>query len=114
MADLTSRYQRFYAITSDQYGVDPIKDRLIPLIMKITDYTIHEITQDERAAPDWISTREYGTDELWWVIMAYNGICSYRDLVEGKSLRIPAMTQVIGVVTENTLRPNTTPRVVTI
>lgn len=114
MADINSRYQRFYSITSDNLGIDPLKDRLIKQLMRIANYDIHEILQDERAAPDLISLRRYGTDEFWWHILAYNGICSYRDIVEGKSLRIPAMTEIIGIVTENTLRPNLQSRVVTI
>lgn len=114
MADLTSRYQRFFAITSDKYGVDPLRDKLIPEIMKIKGYTNHQITQDERCAPDLISLRVYNTDEFWWCWMAYNGICHYRDIVEGKNIRMPSLTEIISVVTQHALRPNNTKRVITI
>ena len=114
MADLTSRYQRFFAITSDRFGVDPLRDKLVPQLMKIKNFSVHTVTQDERAAPDLISLREYNSDEFWWCVMAYNGVCSYKDIVEGKSLRIPSLTEMISVVTEQTLRPNVTSRVITI
>ncbi len=114
MADLTSRYQRFFAITSDKYGVDPLRDKLIPELMKIKEFSVHSTTQDERGAPDLISLRKYNNDEFWWCIMAYNGICSYRDIVEGRSLRIPSFAGIVSVVTQHALRPNTTRRVITI
>jgi hypothetical protein len=114
MADLTSRYQRFFSITSDAFGVDPLKDKLVPEIMKIGSYTIHEVTQDERGAPDLISEREYGSDEFWWCLLTYNGICSWRSLVEGTTLRVPNLSALVAVVTQNALRPNSVRRVVTI
>lgn len=114
MANFTSKYQRVFAIQSDRYGVDPLRDRLIPLINKIQNYTLHAITQDERAAPDLISIREYNTDEFWWIILAFNGISSYRNLVEGSNLKIPNMSEVVTIVTENSIRPNRVQRVITI
>ncbi len=114
MADISSRYQRVFSVTADQHGIDPLLDKLLPEIMKIKNFSIHEVTQDERGAPDWISEQEYGTDEFWWHILAYNGICSYKDIVEGRSLRIPNFAELVSIVTHNTLRPNTTSRVVTI
>lgn len=114
MANITSKYQRLFSIVSDKYGVDPLLDRLVPSINAIKQYTMHEIQQDERAAPDLISLREYETDEFWWVLMAYNGISSYRTLVEGKIIKIPDMSSVISIVTENAIRPNKVQRTITI
>lgn len=114
MSDMTSRYQRFFSITSDAFGVDPLKDKLVTEIMKIRDYKNHAVTQDERGAPDLISLREYLSDEFWWHILVYNGVGSYRDIVEGRDLRIPNMASVISIVTQNALRPNSVRRVITI
>lgn len=114
MSNMTSKYQRVYAIISDKFGIDPLLDRLIPSINAISQYTLHEILQDERGAPDLISLREYDTDEFWWVLMAYNGISSYRTLVEGQLLKIPNMSSVISIVTENAIRPNKVQRTITI
>lgn len=114
MADLTSKYLRIFSVEVDRQGIDPLKDKLIPLITQIQKYTTHSITQDERASPDLISLREYGTDELWWMIMAYNGVGSYRELVEGRSLKVPDFASIVSIVTSNAVRPNKIQRVITI
>lgn len=114
MANLASKYQRLFAIVSDRYGVDPLRDRIIPEINKIPTYSLHEVLQEERGAPDLISLREYNTDEFWWILLAYNGISSYRTLVEGKVIKIPDMGSIISVVTENAIRPNRVQRTITI
>lgn len=114
MANMNSKYQRIFAIISDGHGVDPLRDRLIPLINNIKSFTLHTVSQDERAAPDLISEREYNTDEFWWIILAYNGISTYRTLVEGTKLKIPNMAEVVSVVTENSIRPNRVQRTITI
>lgn len=112
--ELASKYQRLYAVVTDDYGIDPLRDTLVPAILKITNYTIHEISQHERAAPDLISLQEYGTDQLWWFIMVYNGIGSYRDIVEGNALKIPDITSIISIVTHNSIRPTQIARVISI
>ena len=114
MANITSKYQRFFAIVSDRHGVDPLLDRIIPELNRIKNYTLHEILQDERGAPDLISLREYNTDEFWWMLLAYNGISSYRALVEGNVLKVPDMSSLISIVTENAIRPNRIQRTITI
>jgi hypothetical protein len=114
MGDMNSRYQRLFSVVSDIHGVDPLLDRLVPLITQIKTWTPHEVTQDERGAPDLISLREYRSDEFWWILMAYNGISSYRDLVEGKMIKIPNMSAVITIVTDNAIRPSRVQRTITI
>ncbi len=117
MSDITylsSKYQRVYSVIFDSYGIDPILDTLVPEILKIQTYTFHTVVQDERGAPDLISLREYGTDELWWMMLAYNGIGSYKDIVEGTVLMIPNYAALIRVTSYNSIRPTTIPRVITI
>lgn len=114
MAELNSKYQRIHSVLSDKFGIDPLRDRLIPLINKIQSYETHQVQQDERAAPDLISERRYGSDEFWWIILAYNGISSYRTLVEGITLKIPNISTVVSIVTENSIRPSSVKRVITI
>lgn len=112
--DFSSKYLRFYAVTSDVYGIDPLLDKVVPELMKISVYSTHEVTQDERGAPDLISLREYGTDELWWIVMQYNGIGSYKRIVEGITLKIPQHASVISAITHNTIRETNVQRVITI
>jgi hypothetical protein len=114
MAELNSKYQRVHSVISDKFGIDPLKDRLIPLINRIQSYETHQVQQDERGAPDLISERRYGSDEFWWIILAYNGISSYRTIVEGIILKIPNISTVVSIVTENSIRPSSVKRVITI
>lgn len=115
MADtLDSKYARFYAVVADQHGIDPLKDKVIPGLLKIESYRPHVVTQDERGAPDLISLRKYNTEKLWWVILAYNGIASYKDIIEGTQLRIPSLSSVVAAITENSVSSNRPQRVITI
>lgn len=109
-----SKYLRVFSVEVDEFGIDPIRDKLVPEIAKIKSYTVHEVTQDERGAPDLISLREYGTDEFWWMILAYNGIGSFKKIVEGTRIRIPSQTALIALVTANAVRPSVVQRVITI
>lgn len=95
-----NKFFRVYAITSDQYGIDPFMDKVVPKLMTITQYEIHDVSADERAAPDLISYKRYGTEDYWWHILAYNAISSYRDIVEGLSLRIPDLGSIIAITNQ--------------
>lgn len=106
MSDIFSRYQRMFSIKVDSMGIDPLKDTLVPKIQSIKTYKIHEITQDERGAPDLISVNEYGSDEFWWMIMSYNGLGSYSDITEGRSIKIPDLGSLVSIVTQHAFRPN--------
>ena len=106
MSDMFSRYQRIFSVKVDSLGIDPLKDNLVPKIQAIRNYKVHEITQDERGAPDLISVNEYGSDEFWWMIMAYNGLGSYSDITEGRSLKIPDLGSLVSIVTQNASRPS--------
>lgn len=112
--DFTSKFYRVFSVVSDVYGIDPLLDRTIPRLREITRYSVHVVTQDERAAPDLICLREYGTDEVWWMLLAYNGIGHYRNIVEGLTLKIPDFAALLSINTQNTVRPDRIQRVVTI
>ena len=112
--ELDSKYDRWFAVHADQYGIDPLKDKVIPILQQITTFTPHVVTQSERGSPDLIALRRYGTEKLWWIILAYNGIASYKDIIEGVTLRIPSLNSVIAVITERSVSSNNQLRVVTI
>lgn len=102
-----SRFFRVHAIITDAYGIDPLKDVVVPKLLKITSYRNHSVTVAERGAPDAISYNEYGTEDYWWHIMAYNGICRYSDIVEGTTVKIPDLGSII-TVTNDALSPSST------
>jgi hypothetical protein len=109
-----SRYLRVHSISVDEYGVDPLRDRALRVLPTIRDYDVHRVTQAQRGALDLISLERYGTDELWWVIQAYNGIASYREVVEGLTLKIPRLASVMEIFTLAIPKPSTVQRVISI
>lgn len=104
--DFNNRFFRVYAVTVDKYGIDPFLDKIIPKLMNITMFTNHNVVMDERGAPDLISIREYESEDYWWHIMAFNGICRFRDIVEGLTLRIPDLGAIIAITNEVSLQSN--------
>jgi len=111
---LDDKFDRFFSTVADEHGIDALKDRVLPKLLQITSYTNHEVSQDERGAPDLIAKRKYGKEKLWWIIMGYNGIASYRDIVEGTKLKIPSLTSIAAVITENAVSNSRVQRVISI
>lgn len=57
------------------------------------------ITQDLIRRPDMISHKAYGTPDLWWAIMEYNGIRDPMfDLTMNQILRIPQVDRVLAAI----------------
>ncbi len=98
--NLSNRFYRVLAITTDQYGIDPLLDKITPKILKIPTYYNHDVSQDERGSPDLISFREYGVEDYWWHLMTYNGICRVKDIVEGVTLRIPDYGSLVSITND--------------
>jgi hypothetical protein len=96
--DFTSQFLRSNGLVVDKHGVDPLLDKKVPDIAKITSYSLHVVTQDERGAPDLIAHKEYGDSSLWWYIMVYNGISSYRSIIQGLTLKIPELTSILATL----------------
>lgn len=109
-----NKFFRMYSITTDKYGIDPLKDRIIARLPEIRAYTIHDVLQSERGAPDLISYVEYGSEDYWWHIMAYNGICLFSDIVEGTSLRIPDLGAIIQITNDTVKSSQESANIVTI
>jgi len=112
--NFSSKFYRVFSVTPDEHGIDPLLDKIVPHLKTLSKYSVHPVTQDERGAPDLISLREYGTDELWWMLMAYNGIGHYKNIVEGVMLKIPDYAALVAVNSQNTIRPDRIQRVITI
>lgn len=106
ISQFNNKFYRVHAIGTDKYGIDPLKDSIVPRILAIEDYSVHLVTQDEKGAPDLISKKIFDTEDYWWHIMVYNGLCLYQDIVEGMSLRIPDIASIIQITT-TTVNTNT-------
>lgn len=99
--DTENKFHRVFAITVDKYGIDPLLDKIAPKLQYITAYSNHTVRQEERGSPDLISFREYETEDYWWHIMSYNGICRFRDIVEGMTLKIPNLGAIISLTNDS-------------
>lgn len=72
----------------------------IPLKLKEGDNDkFIEVTQDFITRPDLLSSKVYGTPELWWVIYEFNGIQDpITELKVGQILRIPEINRVLDAI----------------
>lgn len=95
-----NRFYRVFAVTTDKFGIDPLLDRIALKLRDIKTYTNHEVTQDERGSPELISLREYDNEDFWWHIMTYNGICRFRSIVEGQTLKIPSLGSIVSITND--------------
>lgn len=100
--DTENRFHRVYAIVTDAHGIDPLRDKITHLVAAIKSYHNHDVVQDERGSPDLISLREYGSEDFWWHILTYNGICRFRDIVEGQTLKIPELGSIVSLTNDAT------------
>ena len=92
---------RAYSVTLDSFGIDPLKDKSYDDISSIAEYNLYIVKQQDRGRPDAISSNQYGNPNLWWVIMYYNGLGSIREIKEGTTLRIPAITTLTRILADN-------------
>ena len=98
--DFSDRFFRVFAVTVDQFGIDPLRDKIALKLLDIQTYTYHTVTQAERGAPDLISFEEYGREAYWWHIMAYNGIYRFNQVVEGLVLKIPQLASIVQITND--------------
>lgn len=61
--------------------------------------TFLTVTQDIQNRPDLLSSRVYGTPDLWFVIYEFNNIRDpFFNLTQGTSLRIPELDRVLTAI----------------
>ncbi len=62
---------------------------------RTTGWIEHTIQPDERLMPELVSHREYGTDELKWVVLIVVGLDNYRESLEvGAKIYLPPLVWV--------------------
>lgn len=79
----------------DNMGADPLASTQFDAILEIQDARTHLITSKDALNPWLLSDDEYGTVELFFVILYYNGLVYPTELVEGMEIRIPSKTLVM-------------------
>lgn len=102
------KFSREYFLGFDDLGIDPFRDEKFWMMSDITDYITYAVEGEYNGRPDLLSLDFYSTDELWWVIMQFNGLTSFRDVAPGAILRIPhpeALSRAFNSISDE--RPST-------
>jgi hypothetical protein len=54
----------------------------------------YEVTVADLQRPDLISTKIYGSQDYWWILLKYNEIMCVWDIKEGDLLKVPSVLDV--------------------
>jgi nucleoid-associated protein YgaU len=102
-------YNRNSFITSDANGNDPLTDKLISKIQGISYTRTFVVQKMDEFRPDKIAAKIFGDSELYWLILEYNKLSSFAEIVPGLELKIPSFNELNNLLlTANTQVTNKT------
>lgn len=55
------------------------------------------VVQGEDGRPDLLSQAIYSDPQYWWILLMYNRIIDYRNVVTGQAIRFPAIDSIEAV-----------------
>ena len=84
-----SIYDRHSYITRDSLGNDPLTDKLAEVLRVVPYSTMYTVPAHNEFRSDKISTRLFGTPDLYWAILTYNNLVSNMELLTGTVLKVP-------------------------
>jgi hypothetical protein len=88
-------FRRVDHLVIDEYGIDPLASPVFDLISNVEAYTLHELTPEQVGNAPLLAYQVYGSEDLWWIILAYNAILDpEQELIPGKILRIPDFASI--------------------
>lgn len=79
-------------------AVDPLSSTVRRELMKLPPILKFHVTEADCGRPAYISYRRYGTVDLWFLVMEYNGIMHHLDLEPGTYLELPEYSAVVNVL----------------
>lgn len=79
----------------DKYGVDPLRSPVFRKIADIKDYQLLPIDESIEGNPWLIAHRHLGFQDLWFVILYYNGLVHHTEIQKGMEIKIPSKPQVL-------------------
>lgn len=85
----------------DSLGYDPLQDAILSKLSKITKFTRHVVKLEEEGNPQLIAYDYYNDVDLYYVILAFNGVPDGLSIKSGDVLMIPTLDQVKSIVKEN-------------
>jgi hypothetical protein len=87
--DSTDRYDfgKFMRFT-DNY--DPLTSNFLSSLIKIPPAGVYTVS-GELNRPDLLSYRIYGSPKYWWILLAYNRILEFHELIIGQQVQYPSL-----------------------
>ncbi len=74
-------------------GFDPLSSRFLNQLNTLEASGKFIVTTEENR-PDLIAYYIYGDTQYWWIILEYNNILSFDDLVTGVELKYPSLSSL--------------------
>lgn len=85
----------------DQQVLDVLSQKVNDFVRYVNVYTKYTYSGEPITT---IAYRFYGTPTLWWVIIAYTGLYSPMDLVDGMTLKVPDKAQIDEFINRRSIR----------
>lgn len=79
-----------YITFTSGFGNDPLTDKLIGYIPKLTSVETYRIPSYNEFRPDKIAAKFFGDSNLYWVVLEYNKLASAYELFAGRTIKIPS------------------------
>lgn len=89
---------RSKVVALDSYGQDPLAVSLLDTLMSIKNTIPHKVGLDEEGNPQLIAYDRYGTVELYFLVLMFNGLGNSFDLVKGMELKLPEPNEVRAIL----------------
>lgn len=77
--------------------VSLLNSAVISQIKQIEEYEIYQVSVEEKA-PDYIALLKYRSHAYWWIIMVYNNLLSFDEIVPGMTLRLPSQVAIDNIL----------------
>lgn len=85
---MSGRLRESYTII-DKYGLDPLSDIRDRAVLEITDINTFTLNQAYAGRPELIALDYFSDENLWWVVLLFNGTITYHDIVGGMEMVLP-------------------------
>ena len=90
-SDVRYDLAKFLRQENDNY--DPLTSQFLYSLKELTSAGQVTVTVEEYR-PDLLSFRVYDSCQYWWILLAYNDIVDVRDLIAGRILLYPSVSDI--------------------
>ena len=90
-SDIRYDLAKFLRQENDNY--DPMTSQFLYSLKELTSAGQITVTVEE-FRPDLLSYNVYNSCQYWWILLAYNNIIDVRDLIAGKILLYPSVSDI--------------------